>query len=70
MRSPTTTAINRKRRSRSFNDVAADLLVREPRLVSTTVRAWLTEVAAAEVISLMDGAVLRAMARACGVAEW
>lgn len=60
----------RSKAKRTWRDVARDLLAREPRLASATVRGWLAEVEGASAISLLDGVVLRAIARACGVAEW
>lgn len=56
--------------SRSFNDVAWDLLNHEPHLSSRSVRVWLGDVVTSNCLSLLDEVVLRAMARACGVAEW
>lgn len=56
--------------SRSFHEVARDLLTHEPRLESAMVRAWLEGVVGSDCLSLLDEQVLRAMARASGVAEW
>jgi hypothetical protein len=56
-----------RRKARCHRAVARDLLAHKRAPKSATVAAWLAEMAEAECISLLDEAVLRAMAQSCGV---
>lgn len=59
----------RKKRSRTFNDVARDVRAAWPSPPRTIV-GWLEEIERAEVISALDAVVLRSMAASWRVEGW